>query len=807
MSVAKSALAADASSSLEFDSDTRPIRMHGVEQPLSLVANEPLHKVLVACSSEERFRRIEGVLAPEFHCEYVPTLEVCARITMASSLDLVVADAELCNDELLKQIAERGLANSCLILADARELEELVDRYASQHVFRVLSREVRADTLRTFVRNAFYPREASRRSLPGIVAKLATSDSGFSDCALLDLSNSGLAVQTDPREGSLLPGATIATVQLWRGHELVLDGVQAAVRYVEVLAMGRDDLAYKTGLELKRVATPVNEELENVTEPVRVLSILQDGLRRSSTTVRIANGGKLVSTGSATELVRNPSGIRVREQPPDELELGDVVEVRFDHAGASHSFLSSVKAIGGDSAHEYVITLPRIICIARQRRSARYRPQADRPVEIVFTSPFTGLAGGRAAINLTASGAAFPIDDKSELLPVGTRIPQLTLRFHDGTQLTCRASVRSVRRLGDGGKFSTECGVEFDGLSPAERARIADAIVHSGWPTLRDGTGTGVDVLWNFLLDTKFIYPEKLKSMKVEQVQETLTKLLERPNDVFKTTLVVSQGRIEGHASSVRAYRQTWILQHLAARLGKSAMTRGRMLNLAVIEYLEQIPGIEWVRIWYRPANRWPARVFGGFARRLTDRNLSDHRVYGYMVSPTSHSGPTPTDVSLRPSDAQDCHWIEAYFVGRRESVALRAEDLTNRHLFLPEVQKAYAEVGLSRRREIIVAERRGKPVGFAMLEISSLGLNFSELTNTFRVYTLDDNRATHVALAGASRERFRELGFERCVALAQDDAEAFAMSGFEQVKEYACWTWHRSQYQAFCEHVLRLRA
>ena len=555
------------------------------------------------------------------------------------------------------------------------------------------------------------------------------------------------------------------------------------------------------------MAVPVNEELESVGEPVRVLSILQDGLRRSSSTVRIASGGKLVSTGSTTELVRNPSGIRIREQPPADLELGDVVEVRFDHAGASHSFLSSVKALGSESAPDYMITFPRVINIARQRRSARYRPQADRPVEIAFSSPFTGAAGGRAAINLTASGAAFPIDDKSELLPVGTCIPELNLHFHDGTQLTCRASVRSVRRLRGAGQFSTECGVEFEGLSPAERARIADAIVHSGWPTLRDGTGTAVDVLWNFLLDTKFIYPEKLKSMKVEQVQSTLTKLLERPNDVFKTTLVVSQGRIEGHASSVRAYRQTWILQHLAARLGKSAMTRGRMLNLAVIEYLEQLPGIEWVRIWYRPANRWPARVFGGFARRLTDRNLSDHRVYGYMVSPTSYSGPMPTEVVLRPAELQDCHWIEAYFVGHKESVALRAEDLTSRHLFLSEVQKAYAEVGLDRRREIIVAERRGKPVGFALVEIHSLGLNFSELTNTFRVYTLDDNRATHVALAGACRERFRELGFERCVALSDGDTESYALSGFEQVKEYACWTWHRSQYQAFCEHVLRLRA
>jgi hypothetical protein len=277
----------------------------------------------------------------------------------------------------------------------------------------------------------------------------------------------------------------------------------------------------------------------------------------------------------------------------------------------------------------------------------------------------------------------------------------------------------------------------------------------------------------------------------------------------LKTSLVVKDERIEGHASGLRAYRNTWILQHLAAlATGKSMMTRGRMLNLAVIEYLEQLPGIEWVKIWFRPTNRWPARVFGGFAKKLADPDRSHLKTYAYMVSPSDGESATDATTIVRHGGPSDHGAVEAHFVAARESVLLRSDDLTTEHLLLNEVATAYSNFGLVRRRELLVAERAGRFVGSALLEVSSRGLNFSELTNVFRVFTNDgDDRDAKAALIARARARYADLGFETAIGLSDPgDVNAFLEQGFSQVKQYSSWTWHRSQYQAFCEHVLKLR-
>jgi len=96
---------------------------------------------------------------------------------------------------------------------------------------------------------------------------------------------------------------------------------------------------------------------------------------------------------------------------------------------------------------------------------------------------------------------------------------------------------------------------------------------------------------------------------------------------------------------------------------------------------------------------------------------------------------------------------------------------------------------------------------GFALLEISAAGLNLSELTNAFRVFTFDQADASaKQALLQSARRRYGEIGRTSCIALAPpDESPDFESLGFESSKRYTCWTWHRSLYQRFCDHILKL--
>jgi hypothetical protein len=321
-------------------------------------------------------------------------------------------------------------------------------------------------------------------------------------------------------------------------------------------------------------------------------------------------------------------------------------------------------------------------------------------------------------------------------------------------------------------------------------------------PELRDGTGTPVTTLWEFLLRTGFLYREKLAPLDVAASQSAWAALLRSHNDVSKSCLLARDGSICAHVSGVRAYRRTWMLQHLAALPDSSSpIGLGRTISVAMIRLLAQRTDAEWAKIWYRPTNRFPARLFGSFAARIADPTLSEEVLHDYLIGPTV-APPGPREILVEPARTRaDLERIEALIAGQPAATG-RADDLQADGLLLEGVSEAFAALGLERRRTILAARRHGALVGCALLELSSPGLNFSELTSTFRVHATDD--AVKEALVSAACRHYRSLGRTRCIALAQPgDRALFEGLGFTFAKTYACWTWHRSLFPAFCEHVL----
>jgi hypothetical protein len=223
---------------------------------------------------------------------------------------------------------------------------------------------------------------------------------------------------------------------------------------------------------------------------------------------------------------------------------------------------------------------------------------------------------------------------------------------------------------------------------------------------------------------------------------------------------------------------------------------------------LRERPEVEWLKIFYRPQNRFADRVFGGFARRVEHPDTSCSRVFEYCVSANDVDAGQSHELSsegepfcVRRADAADREAFEREFLCELPWALRAADDLQPEALELPSLSQAYAAVGLERRRELLVASSGGKVVGGALLELSSPGLNLSQLTSSFRVFA----RAPAVtrALIVSARVRYRELGRVRSVGLADAEQRAtFEALGFVFKRRYACWTWHRSLFDPFCDHI-----
>lgn len=148
---------------------------------------------------------------------------------------------------------------------------------------------------------------------------------------------------------------------------------------------------------------------------------------------------------------------------------------------------------------------------------------------------------------------------------------------------------------------------------------------------------------------------------------------------------------------------------------------------------------------------------------------------------------------------------IERWFLSRGRTVELAANDLCGPEKFLQAIGLRFAAIGLTRRREILVAERGSRITGFALLEVSSLGMNFSELTNAFTIHMIESDSEGCLGLAQMARQRYGQLGREYCVALDEGACiEGLESGGFVRMKVYECWTFHRCYIEQLAEHFRR---
>ncbi len=728
-------------------------------------------------------------------------------------IDYVVADASFCGKPVLDGIARAGLSGRCVFVSSPESVNRLMDGFSRGHAFGIVYDSGNAQDLKEQVAALVNPRNSGRHSVSEMTLE-ADTDAGPLESPVLDLSNRGFALWISARAGArpLYPGAVLSNIILRRNGSAMLKGGNATARYLEAAPSEAGEMGFRVGCEFVQTARPSSRPIEQtlIQDPVVIAASLKAVLKAENPGIYLNIPGfdeeRVHATKGFFDFDASLVTLEIASNPG--WDPGDVCRAVFELGGTQHVFWSSVLYVEElESTTSLTLTMPKSLSTRRSRHTQRFQPPASQAVKLTITSPFGESPFSTSAIDITASGTSFEIDAESQLFPIGSVIPQLTLRFPYGAELTVCAQVRSLCKARSNASSTLKCGVEFITLQPVERAALADYVVRCVRPEVSSGLDSSFGDIWSFLKDSGFLYPEKLKHLDETEIQRSMSRLLDRPNDVFKTWLCKSEDEITAHISAVRLFDSTWGVQHLAASAHREGVSRARLLNMALTEYCEQHPEIEWVRICYRPNNTWPARVFGAYAQKMVDRELSELRTLSYLVGPTSvdSDGPSSPEISVRPFVQDDLTAIEAYFISNRQTIRVRSTDISAKGIGLEGLDASYQRLGLFRRREVLVAERRGDLVGFVLAEVSSPGLNLSELTNTASIHLVEDDPSVLRALALETRALYRSLGRPECILLVDDEMVPTLLDyGFHKQKEYCVWTWHRSLWRRFYEHSVR---
>jgi hypothetical protein len=248
---------------------------------------------------------------------------------------------------------------------------------------------------------------------------------------------------------------------------------------------------------------------------------------------------------------------------------------------------------------------------------------------------------------------------------------------------------------------------------------------------------------------------------------------------------------------------------HLAALPTKHV---GHLLNLGAADYFLQTADFEFFKIYFHADSKWPARIFGGFARMQRDATQSNLRAYRHvMLSTDVPLGELPIGIDVIEASEDDLAVVERHFVVREPGLIVRADDLTRQTLRLSELNKSFAELGLHRRRRVLMAMRRNTCLGFALVEMSSAGLNLSEALSAFQLFVTDEGHAedenVRRALLHAVMPIYRNAGRTQARGLiAPADVALYQRLGIPvNDEQWMCWTYQRRLCPRFCDYVDRV--
>ena len=319
----------------------------------------------------------------------------------------------------------------------------------------------------------------------------------------------------------------------------------------------------------------------------------------------------------------------------------------------------------------------------------------------------------------------------------------------------------------------------------------------------------GVSELFALYERVGFLYPAKAARLKphLNVVKENWRRLLQAGESLM---YVLTAGDHRDECASVAIWRTTrdsWVWQHLVC---KGNPLRSRAVMLGGVLRCSRLGLGQSQQNWFRPENRFPARVFGSMGQSVGESFASVHS-HMYFAVPRRARLRIAHGIEIVPYDHSQHEALCDLASRARGHLYVSAEEL-DRDVELESVNRLYRRVGLGRSRHVWLAYRAGsdQPAGAAVAYRGPLGLNFSFIENRCDLLLdpqLSDADAAAVtqALIEASMAAYADFELDE-VPVVADKAAAPALSalGGQFLRNYCQGIWLKDGQPLLYDHVDR---
>src|SRR5258708_27030744 len=245
--------------------------------------------------------------------------------------------------------------------------------------------------------------------------------------------------------------------------------------------------------------------------------------------------------------------------------------------------------------------------------------------------------------------------------------------------------------------------------------------------------------------------------------------------------------------------------QHLVSE-GNPYASRAVMLDAAAGCILKGED--ESAQNWFRPENRFPARVFGSMVQTIGE-SLSSVQRHAYFSLPRRMSLPSAGGIRTVAYNSSHKGALCAIASAARGNIYVAAEELAG-DVECQAIDELYRRVGLRRTRHVWLAYRGNKdePIGAAIVYRGPLGLNFSYLENRCDLLlhpSLPESEVSGVAssLLSASSAAYEDFELDEIPVIAEEmAAHVLFKLGAEFLRHYCQGIWLKNGHPRFYRHV-----
>jgi hypothetical protein len=376
-------------------------------------------------------------------------------------------------------------------------------------------------------------------------------------------------------------------------------------------------------------------------------------------------------------------------------------------------------------------------------RTVRHpRRQIFPPPVATFEHPFFKRKVQLEIFNISTTGFSVFDDLGDGVLVPGMVIHELSIIYAGELKMNCMAQVLYRQKQNDN---KICCGIAILDMDIHSYSRLNRILSLNMDPHTYISTEVDMDALWEFFFDTGFIYPKKYKLLQThrEEFKNTYKKLYQENPEIAMHFTYERQGRIYGHMSMIRAYEHAWMIHHHAARPIENKRPGFQVLKQMILFLygMYHLPStkMDYVMCYFRPENKFPDRVFGGFTRELNNPRICSLDLFSYVAFPVAApQNQLSPGWSLHESTHSELWELEQFYKYYSGGLLLDVLNLIQKDTVDESLENVARRLGFLRKWKTYSLDNKGCLKAVLIVNQSDVGVNLSELLNGIKALIID---------------------------------------------------------------------